>query len=66
MTHFTNQAELNLMNETELHLQLRETFNAMVNFERVLPEYAKAAATLQEIPLGAGRNDPASRRAWQP
>ena len=49
MTHFTNQSELELMSETELHLQLRETFNAMANFEKYSQEYAQAAATLQEI-----------------
>lgn len=49
MTHFTNQAELELMSENELHLQLRETFNALARFEKSSPEYAQAAATLEEI-----------------
>ena len=49
MTHFINQAELELMSENELHLQLRETFNALARFEKSSPEYTQATATLQEI-----------------
>jgi hypothetical protein len=61
MTHFTNQAELELMSETELHIQLRETFNAMANFEKFSPEYARAAETLKEIRKAIRRKQPAPR-----
>ena len=49
MTSFTNQAELEHMNEAELHLRLRQIFNAMVRFEKTSPEYSLAASSLEDV-----------------
>ena len=49
MTSFTNQAELEHLNETELRLMLRQIFNAMVRFEKTSPEYSRAASSLEDV-----------------
>jgi hypothetical protein len=49
MTSFTNQAELERLSETELHLRLRQIFNAMVRFEKASPEYSQAAGSLEDV-----------------
>lgn len=49
MTSFTNQAELEHLNEMELRSMLRQIFNAMVRFEKSSPEYSQAAGSLEDV-----------------
>ena len=55
MTHFTNQAELAFLSDTELRLELREIFNLLVWAEKNSPEYNQASATLEEVKLALRR-----------
>jgi hypothetical protein len=55
MTRFTNHTELDHMSETELHLELRQIFNALARLEKPSPEYAQATATLEEVKMALRR-----------
>jgi len=49
MTHLISQADLEHLNETELHLKLRQMFNSLAGLPQASQECKETIATVENI-----------------